>query len=71
MIIAHSNSLRAIVKILDQLSDNEVMSLNIPTGVPIMYEFDSDFIVKNKEFLIDQKSLNSKIDIVKKQGEIV
>ena len=47
------------------------MSLNIPTGVPIMYEFDSDFIVKNKEFLIDQKSLNSKIDIVKKQGKIV
>ena len=38
LIIAHSNSLRAIVKILDQLSDEEIVSVNIPTGIPLVYE---------------------------------
>ena len=41
LIVAHGNSLRAIVKILDQLSDERVISLNIPTGLPLVYEFDN------------------------------
>ena len=43
LIVAHSNSLRAIVKILDQLSDKEIMKVDIPTGIPLVYEFDGNF----------------------------
>jgi len=40
LVVAHGNTLRALVKHLDRLSDDEVMELNIPTGVPLVYEFD-------------------------------
>ena len=56
-IVAHSNSLRAIVKILDKLSDEEIMSVNIPTGVPLVYSFDNNFNIIHKEYLIDEDKL--------------
>ena len=48
LIVAHSNSLRAIVKILDQLSSEEIISVNIPTGVPLVYTLDKSFNVLDK-----------------------
>jgi len=69
LIVAHSNSLRAIVKILDQLSDEEIVSVNIPTGVPLVYEFDDNFNVIHKEYLIDQIKLKEKQEIIKNQGK--
>jgi 2,3-bisphosphoglycerate-dependent phosphoglycerate mutase len=69
LIVAHSNSLRAIVKILDNLSEEEIVSVNIPTGVPLVYSFDSDFNVINKEYLIDKNELQKKQDKIKKQGK--
>ena len=42
LIVAHSNSLRAIVKILENLSNEEIMNVNIPTGVPLVYTFNKD-----------------------------
>ena len=42
IIVAHSNSLRAIVKILENLSNEEIMNVNIPTGVPLVYTFNKD-----------------------------
>jgi len=69
LIIAHSNSLRAIVKILDQLSDEEIVSVNIPTGVPLVYEFDDNFNVIHKEYLIDQAKLEEKKAMVVNQGK--
>jgi len=69
LIIAHSNSLRAIVKILDQLSDEEIVSVNIPTGVPLVYEFDDNFNVIHKEYLIDQSKLEKKQTMVENQGK--
>ena len=69
LIVAHSNSLRAIVKILDELSDEEIISVNIPTGVPLVYTFDPDFRVINKEYLIDETKLKAKQDIVANQGK--
>tara|TARA_Y100000590_G_scaffold194149_1_gene220626 strand:+ start:3716 stop:4459 length:744 start_codon:yes stop_codon:yes gene_type:complete len=69
LIVAHSNSLRAIVKILDQLSDKEIISVNIPTGVPLVYTFDTDFNVINKEYLIDEAKLREKQEIVVNQGK--
>ncbi len=69
LIVAHSNSLRAIVKILDQLSDKEITSVNIPTGVPLVYTFDNDFNVIDKEYLIDEDQLKEKQEIVVNQGK--
>ena len=69
LIVAHSNSLRAIVKILDNLSDKEIVSVNIPTGVPLVYTFSSDFDVINKNYLIDQAKLKEKQAMVENQGK--
>jgi 2,3-bisphosphoglycerate-dependent phosphoglycerate mutase len=70
LIVAHSNSLRAIVKILDQLSDAEIVSVNIPTGVPLVYQLDEDLNVIHKEYLIDQAKLEEKQRMVAHQGKV-
>ena len=70
LIVAHSNSLRAIVKILDKLSDKEIISVNIPTGVPLVYTFDNNFNVIDKEYLIDEDKLKEKQEIVANQGKV-
>jgi len=69
LIVAHSNSLRAIVKILDQLSDEEIVLVNIPTGIPLVYEFDDNCNIIHKEYLIDQAKLKEKQAIVVNQGK--
>ena len=69
LIVAHSNSLRAIIKILDQLSSKEIMNVNIPTGVPLIYKFNSDNKVVDKEYLIDKEILKTKQKSVKDQGK--
>ena len=70
LIVAHSNSLRAIIKILDNLNDQEIVSVNIPTGVPLIYSFGSNFNVISKEYLIDEKELQRKQEIIKNQGKV-
>ena len=70
LIVAHSNSLRAIIKILDNLSDNEIVSVNIPTGVPLVYTFGKKYNVKNKKYLIDRNELRIKENYVKNQGSM-
>ena len=69
LIVAHSNSLRAIVKILDKLSNEEIISVNIPTGVPLVYTLDKSLNVLNKEYLIDKEELKAKQEIVANQGK--
>ena len=69
LIVAHSNSLRAIIKILDNLSDKEIMSVNIPTGVPLVYTLDTSLNVLSKEYLISRKELKIKQEIVENQGK--
>ena len=70
LIVAHSNSLRAIVKVLDQLSNEEIVSVNIPTGVPLVYTLDSNLNVINKEYLINEEELKAKQKVVMNQGKI-
>jgi len=70
LIIAHSNSLRAIVKILDKLSDKEIMSVNIPTGVPLVYTLDQNLNVLKKKYLISKQKLREKQEIVINQGKV-
>ena len=45
LIVAHGNSLRALVKYFDKLSNEAIMNINIPTGIPLVYEFDDEFKV--------------------------
>ncbi len=70
LIVAHSNSLRAIIKILDKLSNQDITSVNIPTGVPLVYEFDKNSNIISKEYLIDKDRLAKKQSVVENQGKI-
>ena len=57
LIVAHGNSLRALVKYLDSMSDNDIVELNIPTGIPLMYQFDDELNVQNRSYLGDEKKI--------------
>lgn len=69
LVAAHGNSLRALVKYLDGLSDEEIVGVNIPTAIPLVYEFDDDMHVINRHYLGDQKALATKMQAVKNQGK--
>ena len=70
LIVAHSNSLRAIVKILEGLSETEIIEVNIPTGVPLVYKLDNMLNIIDKKYLIDEETLKKKKEIVENQGKI-
>lgn len=69
IIAAHGNSLRALVKYLEGISDDDIVALNIPTGVPLVYEFDEHFHVLSKRYLGDQEKIKAAMDAVKNQGK--
>ena len=69
VIAAHGNSLRALVKYFDKLSNEEILGVNIPTAVPLVYEFDDDFNVIKKYYLGDQEALAAKMNAVANQGK--
>lgn len=51
LVVAHGNSLRALIKEFDHLSDDEIIDVDIPTGVPLVYNFGTDFSVISKHYL--------------------
>ncbi len=69
IIAAHGNSLRALVKYFDNLSNEEIIDVNIPTGTPLVYEFDDDFNVIRHYYLGDQDAINAKMNAVANQGK--
>ncbi len=69
LIVAHGNSIRALVKTFENLSDEEIVGVNIPTGVPLVYEFDSTFKVTDKYYLGDQEAIKAKMESVKNQAQ--
>lgn len=69
LIAAHGNSIRSLVKYLDNLSEEEIIEVNIPTGVPLVYEFDSEFNVTNKYYLGDQEAVKAQMEQVARQGK--
>jgi 2,3-bisphosphoglycerate-dependent phosphoglycerate mutase len=69
IIAAHGNSLRALVKYLDNMSEAEIMELNIPTGVPLVYEFDENLKPVRHYYLGDQAEIAARMDAVAKQGQ--
>lgn len=68
VIAAHGNSLRALVKHLDNMSEAEILELNIPTGVPLVYEFDENYKATKRYYLGDAAEIAAKMDAVAKQG---
>jgi len=68
LIAAHGNSLRALVKYLDNISENEIIELNIPTGVPLVYELDASLKPIQSFYLGDQASLAAAMASVAAQG---
>jgi 2,3-bisphosphoglycerate-dependent phosphoglycerate mutase len=69
IISAHGNSLRALVKYLDKISDDNISSLNIPTGIPLVYELDKNLKPIKHYYLGDQEKIKNMINKVKKQGK--
>ena len=67
IIAAHGNSLRALVKYLDNVSESEITELNIPTGVPLVYELDADLKPIRHYYLGDQEAINAAINAVANQ----
>ena len=67
IIVAHGNSLRALVKHLDNISDKDIADLNIPTGVPLVYELNEKLEPIKHYYLGDQEAINASINAVKNQ----
>ena len=68
LIVAHGNSLRALVKYLDKVSDHEITELNIPTGVPLVYELDENLKPLHHYYLGDQEKIAAASAAVANQG---
>ena len=69
LIAAHGNSLRALVKHLDGISDDDIVNLNIPTGIPLVYELDHHLRPVRREYLGDPKQVRRAIEGVASQGK--
>lgn len=69
IVAAHGNSLRALVKHLDQVSESEILELNIPTGIPLVYELDADLKPIKHYYLGDQDKIQAAIHGVANQGK--
>jgi 2,3-bisphosphoglycerate-dependent phosphoglycerate mutase len=69
LIAAHGNSLRALVKYLDDVSDEEIVSLNIPTGVPLVYELDGELKALRHYYLGDPEAARRAAEAVARQGK--
>jgi len=69
LISAHGNSLRALVKMLDEISDEEITGFNIPTGIPLAYELDDDLSPVSREFLGDPEEVAKAAAAVAAQGK--
>jgi 2,3-bisphosphoglycerate-dependent phosphoglycerate mutase len=70
IVSAHGNSLRALVKYLDNISDEDIPGLNIPTGIPLVYELDEDLKPQKHYYLGDARAVERAVNKVAKQGMI-
>ena len=69
LIAAHGNSLRALVKYLDNISDQDIVELNIPTGIPLVYELDDSLKPIKHYYLGDQAAIAAAMNVVANQGK--
>jgi 2,3-bisphosphoglycerate-dependent phosphoglycerate mutase len=68
LVAAHGNSLRAMVKMLDGISDQDITGFNIPTGVPILYDLDAKLQPRSREFVGDPEAVRKAAEAVAKQA---
>ena len=69
LIAAHGNSLRALVKYLDKISDEEIVKLNIPTGIPLVYDLNEDLTPLRHYYLGDPEDVKKAMNAVSSQGK--
>jgi 2,3-bisphosphoglycerate-dependent phosphoglycerate mutase len=69
LVVAHGNSLRALVKMLDGMSDEAIVALNIPTGVPLLYDLDSNLAPRASRYLGDAEAVKARAEAVARQAE--
>lgn len=69
LIVAHGNSLRALIQHLENMTPDEIMGVNMPTGIPMVYELDKDFKVIKKEFVGDPEEVKAAMEAVANQGK--
>ena len=69
LVVAHGNSLRAMVKHIEGLSESQIMEVNMPTGVPLKYELDSNLKMTKKDFLGNAQEIAQAIANVANQGK--
>lgn len=69
LIVAHGNSLRALMQHLERMTPEEIMEVNMPTGIPLYYELDEKFQVIKKEFIGDTDDVKAAMDAVANQGK--
>lgn len=70
LVAAHGNSLRALIMYLEHMSKEDVINLNLPTGVPLIYELDDNYEVVSKEYVGDQEAIAAKMNAVANQGKV-
>ncbi len=68
LIVAHGNSLRAMVKMIENISDKEIMNFNIPTGIPLAYEFNENLKPIKQGFIGDPETIEKAAQAVANQG---
>jgi 2,3-bisphosphoglycerate-dependent phosphoglycerate mutase len=68
LVVAHGNSLRAMVKFLLGMSEDEIMQYNIPTGIPLVFRLSDELKVVDHEYLADEAALNAAVNEVKQQA---
>ena len=69
MVVAHGNSLRGIIKHLKNISDEDIIKLNLPTAVPYVFEFDENLNVANDYFLGNPEEIKKLMEAVANQGK--
>jgi 2,3-bisphosphoglycerate-dependent phosphoglycerate mutase len=69
LVVAHGNSLRALVKMLDRMSEDDIVEFNIPTGIPMLYELDAQLAPVSRRFLGDPEAIRAAQDAVRRQTE--
>ena len=69
LIAAHGNSLRALLKYLDDVSDEAILKMNIPTGMPLVYELDDDLKPIKNYYLGDEEAVKAAMEAVANQGK--
>lgn len=69
LIVAHGNSLRALIQYLEKMTPEQIMEVNVPTGIPLQYELSKDLQVISKQYLGDEETVKSAMATVAAQGK--